>query len=125
MAWWHRVGQRVKKKADRPDPAPYSYPIGSEGVVVAIIPSNIGAYDCQCGCGLVYRANWKIAIRYEQISQLGGPCKWAFTDWDYLEPILPEGNKVVSWSDCLWCPPDYKENKRDSEHAREAVEVGG
>lgn len=29
--------------------------------------------------------------------------------FDQLEPIQPEGRKVVSWSDCLWMPEHMRE----------------
>ena len=94
------MGQRVKKvKVARASNIAEVVPSGSEGVVIAI-ESRGG--KCSCGCGLDYRATPRRPIQVHFASEPG--CKVACVTWECLEPIMPEGNKVVSWSECAWNP---------------------
>lgn len=36
-----------------------------------------------------------------------GVTEWCATSM-VLEPIIPEGNKVISWEECLWTPHQDK-----------------
>lgn len=96
-----RVGQRVRKVRRRTGPVinPTIYdstspsvPIGSEGTVVNASPFDEGM--------------WIV---------LFDTCRSSHPEGSYsmhgyaLEPIQPEGNKVIAWSECLWQPSHLRE----------------
>lgn len=99
MAWWHRVGQKVKKANAHPhERLKDEIPVGSEGRIERIVPAELKrSADCY--------------VQYE------GRESYSSGIWSDLEPIMPEGNKVVSWSECLWDPSHLNEKARDLEHS--------
>jgi hypothetical protein len=93
VSWWHRVGQRVK--IARPADGVNS---GAEGVIISLGQPAGWARPANC-----------LVSFDKEISTLYGPMRDGGIDLDRLEPIMPEGNKVVSWSECLWMPPHLRE----------------
>lgn len=84
-----RVGQRVRKvRMSGMSKANPIVPVGTCGVVIAVgvIGYNTGE-------------PWDYGIRYDHYGD-----KMFFADAPQIEPIQPERNQTVAWSECLWQP---------------------
>lgn len=78
-----RVGQRVRVRSDASSTLLGSTALGKEGVIL------------RCADELGY---YRLSIR----SPLGD---YIEARGSALEPIIDDGRKVVSWSECCWQPP--------------------
>jgi len=89
-----KVGQRVRKIRSSGLPkAHFIAPIGVCGVVIAV--GVIGHNSGQ---------RWDYEVRYD------GYGKHRFyADADQLEPIQPERNQTIAWSECVWKPEHLRE----------------
>lgn len=90
-----RVGQKARVKSIRYADPRSVWRVGAEVTIVAVgyglhhwIDGSLGSHECIVQCS-------------------DGALAWPM--FDQLEPIQPEGNKVVEWSKCLWNPEHLKE----------------
>ena len=85
-----RIGQRVKIVSTDWKGSGES-PIGKEGVIIA--KESIGVQS-------------RILHDFGVETDCG---RLVVCDSHEIEPIAPEGHKVVSWSECLWMPEHMRE----------------
>ena len=91
-----RVGQRVRLVKNM-NPCPPVLPIGTEG---KIIPHN-GKLS-RGADGTIYQTEYCVVWDGDD-GRIRGADGWQ------LEPIQPERNQTIPWSECLWQPNQQEE----------------
>lgn len=98
-----RVGQRVRLIAVRK--VGEEHRIGKQGTIRSIGTYGPGeTIEVKNGVRMYTHRGCDCTVKWDNSSRPFTAVKF----WQ-LEPVQPEGNKVVEWSECLWQPEHLKE----------------
>lgn len=99
-----RVGQRVRiVKSHR------GFLQGREATI-------IGSLECGCST-YTNEIYWGFPLEVDGVGRIGISGFPIAVRPEWLEPIQPERNQMVEWSECAWQPPRLREVGATNEHA--------